>query len=165
MRNQDIEDFARFLKEFQSESDRGAALVGAALLDQKLAETLRAFLVENRVAKTLVEGANAPLGTLAARLQASFALGLIDEFEFREINRVRKVRNEFAHRAHGTTFSDPKIKGTCGSLESDLPGGAESFSDNPRGMYINSVILMALRLTYRAERVARERRQVTTWPY
>ena len=35
----DIRDFAAFVHEFRSETDRGAALVGAALIDQKLADS------------------------------------------------------------------------------------------------------------------------------
>jgi mannitol operon repressor len=45
VRDVDFEDFSAFLREFQSETDRGAALVGAALIDQKLADTLRSFFV------------------------------------------------------------------------------------------------------------------------
>jgi mannitol operon repressor len=47
MREEDIKDFTNFLKEFQEETDRGAALVGAAIIDHRLIDTLRAFMVTN----------------------------------------------------------------------------------------------------------------------
>jgi hypothetical protein len=161
----DSSDFAAFLQEFQGETDRGAALVGAALLDQKLLDTLKAFLIEGRITDNLVEGANAPLGTFSARIKAAFALGLIDRHEQHECEIIRKVRNEFAHRVHGTTFEEPRISAWCAALQSDLPGGREAFKGNPRGMFINAVILTVLRLTFRAKRVSGERRTTRTWPY
>lgn len=39
MRDEDIKNFSAFLKEFQAETDRGAALVGAALIRATLAKS------------------------------------------------------------------------------------------------------------------------------
>jgi mannitol operon repressor len=161
----DQPEFAAFLKEFQGETDRGAALVGAALLDQKLSDILRAFLVEGRITDSLLEGGNAPLGTFSARIKAAFALGLIDRHEQHECEIIRKVRNEFAHRIHGTTFKEQRIAAWCAALQSDLPAGPEAFKDNPRGMFINAVVATVLRLTFRAKRVSGEKRSTRTWPY
>jgi hypothetical protein len=55
MREEDIRDFSAFLKEFQTETDRGAALVGAALIDQKLSDTLRSFFVVGNTAAELLD--------------------------------------------------------------------------------------------------------------
>lgn len=165
MRDEDRKDFAAFLAEFQDETDRGAALVGAALIDQKLADTLQAFMVKSKLVDELINGGDAPLGSLSARTKAAFALGLIDSHELHECDIIRKIRNEFAHRAHGTSFADAKIGRFCDRLKSDLPGGREVLAGNPRGMFINAVVLTVLRLTYRAEYVARERRTTKTWPY
>jgi len=165
MREDDLNDFSAFLKEFQDETDRGAALVGAALLDQKLADTLRGFMVKSPAADELLDGGAASIGSFSARIKAAFALGLIDVHERHECDLIRKVRNEFAHRTHGTTFADSKISALCNALESDLPGGASSFDGNARAIFINAVVLTVLRLTYRSEYVARERRTTRTWPY
>ena len=164
MREVDRSDFAAFLKEFQDETDRGAALVGAALLDQKLADTLRAFMVDHRVSRDLFETTR-PLGTFAARIKTAFALGLVDVHEMQEMELIRKVRNEFAHSLHGTTFSEPEIAKLCDRLKSDLPGGREEFEGKQRFAYINAVTLTALRLTYRSEHVVKEKRVTKTWPY
>ncbi len=164
MRDDDLKDFSAFLHEFQSETDHGAALVGAALIDQKLADTLRSFFVVGKTARSLLDGGTAPLGTFSARIKAAHALGLIDTFDLSECDLIRKVRNEFAHSIHGTTFAEPKITAFCDRLKSDLPGGREAFDCNPRGVFINAVILTAMRLTYRAEWVAKEKRVTKTWP-
>jgi DNA-binding MltR family transcriptional regulator len=164
MRDADLKDFTAFLHEFQSETDRGAALVGAALIDQKLADTLRAFFVPGKTAGELLDGGTAPLGTFSARIKAAHALGLIDAFELRECNLIRKIRNEFAHSVHGLAFADPTITVLCDKLQSDLPSGREAFVGKPRGVFINAVVLTVMRLTYRAEWVAKEQRVTKSWP-
>lgn len=169
MRDNDIKDFSAFLSEFQAETDRGAALVGASLIDQKLADTLRAFMVNGNIAGRLLDGGTAPLGTFSARIKMAYALGLIDNHELTECDLIRKARNEFAHSIHGTNFSSSKICAICDQLKSDLPGGdlpggKDAYKDNPRGMFINAVVLTVMRLTYRAEWVVREKRTTKEWP-
>ncbi len=163
VRESDLQDFTRFLSEFQGETDRGAALVGAALIDLRLSNTLRAFMVSPKAAADLLNRGTAALGPFSSRIKATFALGLIDKHERGECDLIRKVRNEFAHQAHGLTFDDPKIMTLCDKLQSDLPGGREAHAGKPRFVFINAVILTVMRLTYRAERVAAERRETRTW--
>jgi hypothetical protein len=164
MRDEDIADFSRFASEFQGETDRGAALVGAALIDLRLSDTLRAFMVSASAAADLLDGGTAALGPFSARIKAAFALGLIDDHERGECDLIRKIRNEFAHRSHGVTFEDSRIASLCASLRSDLPGGREAHKGQHRFMFVNATILTVLGLTYRAERVALERRITRTWP-
>lgn len=164
MRDADRKDLSAFLREFQSETDRGAALVGAALIDQKLADTLRSFFVLGKTASALLDGGTAPLASFSARIKVAHALGLIDNFELTECDLIRKVRNEFAHSIHGTSFTEPKITALCDHLQSDLPFGREAYKGNPREVFINAVILTVVRLTYRAEWVAREKRVTKSWP-
>jgi mannitol operon repressor len=163
MRNADLEDLGRFLRELQTESDRGLALVAASVLDDKLRGVLASFFVEGNAASSLLDSGNAPLGTLSARADACLALGLIDDVEHAEITLVRKVRNEFAHGLHGTTFQTEPIRGYCSSLKSDLPEGAGHPTSNARFRFINSVVSLVSRLYYRSEWVARERRMSREW--
>jgi mannitol operon repressor len=79
VRDEDVKRFNEFLSEFQNESDRGAALVGAAMIDTTLADTLESFMVRGKIADKLLNGATAPLQSLAARINVNFALGLINE--------------------------------------------------------------------------------------
>jgi mannitol operon repressor len=164
VREADLQDFSAFLREFQNETDRGAALVGAAMIDDRLEETLRAFMVSNKAADSLFDGGNAPLGTFSSRIDAAFGLGLVDAHEHRECHVIRRVRNEFAHRKHGVTFADEKISALCATLQSDLPGGRESFQGKPRHVFVNAVVLITMALTYRAEWVQNEKRVTRSWP-
>jgi DNA-binding MltR family transcriptional regulator len=147
MRTEDINYYSEFLKEFQKESDRGAALVGAALLDDKLASTLLSFFKKTKESRELLD-VNSPLGSFNARIKVTYCIGLINEFEYREMETIRKIRNEFAHQLHGISFQTPKITALCKNLRSDTPG---DISGNPRFQFINAVICTSLGLFYRPE--------------
>lgn len=157
------EDLAQFVGELRRESDRGLALVGAALIDEKLKETLRAFFVEGKAAGKLLDQGNAPLGSMSTRIDACHALGLLDDYEQSEIDLIRKVRNEFAHAIHGLTFANTRIAGLCSTLTSDLPVDGDFPLAEPRFRYTNAVVCMALRLYDRPDWVALERRNAKIW--
>lgn len=157
------EDLAKFVDELRNESDRGLPLVAMALIDELLKESLRAFFCEGPSALRLLSGANAPLGTLSSRIEACYALGLIDRFEYSEVSILHKVRNEFAHAKHGTSFHLEKIKGLCASLQSDLPTGENYPLDDARFRFMNSTVKVVLRLYHRPDWVALERRKPKSW--
>jgi mannitol operon repressor len=157
------EDLAAFASELARESDRGLALVAAALIDEKLAQTLAAFFCETYKAARLLTDANAPLGNFSARIQLCFALGLIDEFEHNEIELLRKVRNEFAHARHGTSFGNARIRGLCGALKSDLPKEVGFPTNDPRFRFTNAAVAIALRIYHRPEWVALHRTVPKEW--
>lgn len=157
------EDLAHFIKELQSETDRGLPLVGAALIDEKLLNTLESFFVKGKSAEKLLSAPNAPLGTFSSRIEACYSLALIDKFEYQEIGTIRKIRNEFAHAKHGLSFENEKIKGLCTSLRSPLPEGGEYPVDTPRLRLVNAIVCIVLRLYYRPEWVCKERLEPRNW--
>jgi mannitol operon repressor len=154
-------ELSDFLAELQMESDRGLALIGAAHLDNQLLTLLQCFFNEGSSAEKLLLKGNAPLGTFSARVDACRALGFIDDFEYRELSLIRKVRNEFAHSGHGTSFSTELIVGLCANFKSHLP---ESVEFPPaRYRYTNSVIASASRLFHRPSAAEKQRRQDKVW--
>jgi mannitol operon repressor len=109
-------EFVEFLVLLGKESERGAVVIAATLIDDLLGQTILAFLVDHKEAGRLLDGFNAPLGTFASRILAAFALGLLSEEEYRECENIRKVRNIFAHNIH-TSFGDQKVKDLCAKLK------------------------------------------------
>lgn len=99
-----------------SEGDRSAALLVAAYLEEQLEALLLAYLLDVPAAKLLVCGFNAPLGTFSSRCKAAYALGLISSVQFKDIERIRKIRNEFAHNWDLTSFDDTRVIGTVRSI-------------------------------------------------
>lgn len=100
-----------------AETDRGCALMAAAYLDDQLAELLKSFFVDDpNIAKRLLEQAQ-PLGTFSARIDATYALGLISQEEHKGLHLIRKIRNEFGHVAKPLSFTDQAIAERCKHLE------------------------------------------------
>ena len=99
-----IENYEDFIKEFKQESDRGAALIGAAFLETQLRELLRSFLIEDdSKVHDLLER---QLQSFHARIEAAWCLGLIEKEVYDELHRVKGVRNCFAHSLHSISFDD-----------------------------------------------------------
>jgi mannitol operon repressor len=136
-----------FLREFQGESDRAAAVLGAAYIDRALEHILRRTLRGGQNLHDALLGTERPLGSLSARIKIAFALGLIAEDSYNDLEIIRKIRNDFAHEAHGFTFQRADVASRCRQLRLPLsltkgsPGGFET--DNPRILFNQSVALLA----------------------
>jgi mannitol operon repressor len=159
---EDVKYFSEFLREFQEETDRGAALVGAALIDTRLERLLCAHFLDPKIAAELVTAGNAPLSAFSSRIKVSYALGLITELEFREAQTIRKIRNDFAHGVHGLSFASQHIKDLCRNLQANTPDGAR-FGGDPRQLFVNSVVLLSMALWYRPEHAASIKAKARGW--
>ena len=83
----------------KTEGDRSLAIIGAAFIDEELADLLRAFFVEDtKVADNLLSS-NGGISAFGVRNQLTYVLGLIDEPTFNDIKLIQKIRNKFAHIA------------------------------------------------------------------
>ncbi|HFF6559003.1 TPA: hypothetical protein ACGD7J_004439, partial [Escherichia coli] len=85
-------ELGQFLSELNKESDRGSVLIAASIFDEWLSEIIQAHLLNDKVAKGLLNGATAPLSSFAARTGLAYALGLIMEHEYKELNTLRSIR-------------------------------------------------------------------------
>lgn len=160
----EILELANFTQEFNPESDRGAVLVAASLLDDRLKRILQAFFLDSKVSRDLLDGVNAPLGTFSARISAAFALGLIEKNEIDELNLVRKIRNEYGHKWKEVTFDDAPIADLCRSLPWSGPKDIEE-ENKPRARFDFAIIALLSDLLWREKLVSRERRTERAWPY
>ena len=158
----EVETLGQFLNAFNGESDRGAALTAAAILDEKLAEILKAYLADTGSAKDLLNGFNAPLGTLSARAAACHALGLIEDHELREITLIRKIRNEFGHSWQNVSLSEGRVADLCNQLPWLGPAEYESTA-TPRSRLNAAIAILLTDLLWRARLAGRERRSTRAW--
>jgi DNA-binding MltR family transcriptional regulator len=98
----------------QQESDRGCLIFGAALLEDELELVLRAHCrkepkIIKKVVAPLFRG-YAPFSTFSAKIQASYALGLISERLYKVLDLIRKLRNDFAHEKAAVSFQSAKYQ-------------------------------------------------------
>lgn len=160
----DIDYFNRFLEEFQDETDRGAALVGAAYLDYQLLILLKNHLINKKESAELLEGGTAPLGTFNSRIKACYCLGLITDLENKELQLIRKIRNAFAHQIHGLTFQTEKIQSLCGHLRDRMWDVREESSERTRDKFTDAVIFTSLALWHRPQYAAKFKAEQREWP-
>ncbi|MCC5903754.1 MAG: hypothetical protein JJT87_17705 [Halomonas sp.] len=106
-----FEDQKILEEEFKGDSDRAAAIVGASYLDELLREIILGYLVEDTAKnnKELFSG-NGPLSTFSSRINLSYRFGIISDSERKMLHGIRGIRNEFAHKLAGASFSDESIK-------------------------------------------------------
>lgn len=139
------EDLQAFVNEFQSESDRATAILGAALLDEKLRQLLEAFLVDDKEQVELLIDTERPLGSFGARIRVAYCLGLFDKNCFDILLIVKAIRNDFAHQLHGLSFETTTIAKECDKLRTLVPM-SDYVEDSPRGIFLSSVLSTQLQL-------------------
>lgn len=151
----EVRALANFLSEFNRESDRGAALAAAAVLDDWLAKILTSFFADTPSSNELILGFNAPLGSLAARAAAAHALGLIQDNELEEITLIRRIRNEFGHSWQGVSFAGGRVADLCNQLPWLGPKEFEATA-TPRERLNSAIAILLTDLMWRARLVCGE---------
>jgi hypothetical protein len=139
-----IKDWQGFGKEFLTESDRAAAVLGAAWLDVQLKRRIELLLVDDRKAMAPLFAGLGPLSTFSARIRVAYGLGIVSRASFADLQLIKKIRNLFAHDLHGLSFSDDEIAKLCRQL--GTPKNRPSFAAvdwNPRKWYEVTVTTFA----------------------
>jgi len=147
------DQWSRFMQEFINESDRAAAILGAASLDNKLEKLLRAYFIDE---SDIIQGLlypDGPLGSFAVRIKLAYVLGLITKTEYLDLKYIKEIRNQFAHKLEGITFSTNNVADFCSNLS--FPINFEPTSDqlssikDPRTRYVMVVTTLGFILDTR----------------
>jgi DNA-binding MltR family transcriptional regulator len=105
--------FEKLFKEIRLESDRGCILVGASVLDELCAQLIKErFAANEHVIKNALDPLFAtmgPLSSFSARIKLAYCLGLIKQWEFEDLEKIRRIRNKAAHDYSAKTFTDNEI--------------------------------------------------------
>jgi DNA-binding MltR family transcriptional regulator len=98
--------------------DRSAAIIKAADVEMALEGALaHRMVIDNEVdLKEVFVGESAPLGSLSAKIKVGYAFGLLRDNTRAELNRIRAIRNVFAHARRPIQFSTPEVATACASL-------------------------------------------------
>ncbi|MDQ5955092.1 MAG: hypothetical protein QG621_95 [Patescibacteria group bacterium] len=139
-------------KEFANETDRGAVLVTASLLENTLTNLLKKFFTPSCSSEDeLIDVPNAPLSNFSAKIKICERLGIISPRLGRDLHLIRKIRNEFAHNIHGSSLESGRIKDLLTNLVStsgivdnhkEVPG----FPTGARGQFLKVVNIMLYHL-------------------
>ena len=96
----------KVLDEMQNESDRAAAILLGAELDDTLGQILAKHLLPPRAKKD----AGAIAKTFYVRIELTSRLGLVHPLYHQELHLIKDVRNAFAHNTLGITFDDKEVQ-------------------------------------------------------
>jgi DNA-binding MltR family transcriptional regulator len=141
----DVAAFAEAIAMFTKQTDRGCALVAAAWVDDALAAYVRAVLrPEQQLADQLFQS-EGPLGTFSSHIKIAYMLGLIEQYEYKDLEIIRSIRNEFAHVRQNLRFTTQHIKARCNNLHAAKAFhlGAGSAIRSPRQKFLLSVYFLA----------------------
>jgi hypothetical protein len=119
------DDFVAAVHEISNGSDRVAAIMGAALLEDGLLHALVAALEDPSDKSALFYDQGAPFGTFRARIIAGKGLGLYGEALAQDMDIVRDIRNQFAHALLSIDFANPHIVERCNEISDHRPPDLE----------------------------------------
>lgn len=116
-----VEDMPDLFGRLKKESETAQVLIFSAWLEDKIRYLIRSHLLEinSEGDENDIFNPNGPLGGLSSRILIMKHLGWISPASANNLNRWRKIRNEFAHRAYKTSFEDQKIKDLWSQIAAD----------------------------------------------
>ncbi|MGD0332987.1 MAG: hypothetical protein ABSA90_06985 [Xanthobacteraceae bacterium] len=101
-------NYRETLAETEHDSDRAAGIVGAVLVDESLSALLKSRLQPDSELITELFRSSGPLGAFSVKITTGFLMGLYSKVAWKELNTIKEIRNEFAHRP-ARSFSFPRI--------------------------------------------------------
>lgn len=161
-RTPELHDFESFLPVFQQETDRGAALLASAALEERLREGLTQYFVSSAKADELFEGKSAPIGDFSSRIAVAHAVGLINADERRQLELIRRIRNDFAHNWRTASFVDDAIANRARELPWGGPPEHEQGA-SARQRFNMAVVMLLVRFLFRHRHAALHRLKVVPW--
>lgn len=114
--DQSLADLNRFLTLIGGQDDRAMVLSLATFIEDTLGRLLLAYFRNCKATRDLVDGFSAPLGTLGSRIKAVYSFGLVTQEQYKDMELLRKIQNEFAHDWEGVTLERNDIKAMAGEL-------------------------------------------------
>ena len=148
-------------RELSGGSDRSCVISACSIVDHLLGKTLRTFLVPNPMSRDrLFDSPTAPLGSFSARIDMAFRLGLIGHRLSRDLHRLRKIRNDFAHSFDSTTLGERKYQDKVNAvisslgLEDKVPDMFDKPYNSPRGRFTVCVLLILVHIEHTNQQLA-----------
>lgn len=110
------DDDKPILDEIAKQTDRGAALIAVAYLEERLVSAIKARMNRHEeIEGRLFRGAG-PLASLSSKIDLGFLIGIYDLRVHKMLHWAREIRNEFAHQPEPRDFNSQRIFGLCGNV-------------------------------------------------
>jgi DNA-binding MltR family transcriptional regulator len=143
-----LDRYDHVVRMFHDESDRAAAILGATYLETLLGKLLRTKFVQSP--STEMFSGHGLLASFSSRVDIAYALGLFDEDVYRDLNLIRRIRNDFAHNIDYATFAEPAIRQRCAEFSFVKLLSSQEPNDvihGPREQFLLTVGYVSLEMT------------------
>jgi DNA-binding MltR family transcriptional regulator len=89
----------------------GVAIFTAAILDHLMELALKRAMrpMSNALSQRLFDESVGPLNSFASKIVMAYALGIVSKEEYAKLEKIRKIRNVFAHSSELLDFGSKKI--------------------------------------------------------
>ncbi|MFK3971145.1 hypothetical protein ACI2KS_10505 [Pseudomonas sp. NPDC087358] len=153
-----FEIFSRFQMEFETESDRGCAVLTLCVLEEQLVRSMKRRLpdIPKKEAAQLYNFA--PKGALSKSTVNAYLLGILTAEELKNFSLLINIRNEFAHKAlTNLRFTNDLIKNFTRNIKvgstfpKDSNDGRAKFLIAAADLYFNMESLGASKLEYKKD--------------
>jgi hypothetical protein len=149
-KEESIDELSQYLKELESQTDRGAAVLAAAFLEWRVRQSIAAAVkVRDKLDRILgTDDVGGELG-FTDQCRLAYCLGLVGPIGLKDLEDVGRIRNRFAHQMGIRSFADDRVRERCLNLKS--PGQFNSLVPNdvacpdpadPRKRYLSTVALL-----------------------
>ncbi|MGO9107902.1 MAG: hypothetical protein ACLP9L_01600 [Thermoguttaceae bacterium] len=83
--------------EFQGQTDRGAAIIGASLVEAQLPKFIIAHLRNDTDETRRMFGRGQAIESFGSQITFAYAIGLVSEDVYKDLDCIREIRNACAH--------------------------------------------------------------------
>lgn len=134
-----------------SEADRGAILLGVSIIDEQLTELFKR-IAPIGISKTLSDklfDSRGPFGELSSKLDIAYVCNLIPQNIFDTIHKLRKLRNNLAHRTSPFSLTEnlDRIYDVFATLDKTAPSCFLSISEEAvYDNYVNKMMELDLQI-------------------
>ena len=112
----DADIFRSAIEEIRGTHDRAAAIVAAALLEGQLTKAIMSSTVEDKTIWAEMFRSSGPLGSFSSKINLGFMLSIYSKKAHKELNTIKEIRNEFAHRMETKNFADQRVRDLSNNL-------------------------------------------------
>jgi DNA-binding MltR family transcriptional regulator len=110
------DDDKPILEEIQKQTDRAAALIASAYLEERLIEAIKARIVRNEDLEGRLFKGSGPMAAFAVKIDLGFMLGIYGDRVRRAFHTIREIRNEFAYKPQPRDFNSQRISDLCKNI-------------------------------------------------
>lgn len=104
------------IQELETASDRVVGIIMAAVLEDVLGRALKSWMIEDEKIQGEMFGSSGPLGTFSSKINLGLLLGMYSKMAWKELDTIRKIRNEFAHEIETSDFSTLRVRSLAQTL-------------------------------------------------